>query len=1013
MNRLWIVWLALFALCAVQAACGSTNNSPADAGDADGVVSDGADGADGDGVADTDGVEEADQGPVELKVSAVLPSRGPVQGGTWVSIMGAGFIRGVGESAFDARDVTRVYFGDNSALDIEVVRDDMLSVRTPPGPAGRVKVRVENPNGRAEITEAFEYYDVVFVDNFGPRHLPAVGGTRFTLEGANLVGENLLLLGNRACAGLTVEGGTRIDCWTPALAPGPADLELVNRNGRMKFYHALQIHPRPVLESVYPPAAPAAGGTTVQIRGSALEKDCNVWFGEKMASSVFVDESLLQADVPPGEAGPVDVEVRCPAESARLERAFFYLDQPQGRLRLQAVIPAFGIAGESNKVFLVGEGFSSGLDDAAFAGFSASAISVVDDRLAQVVLPELEAGEYDVTVRRGAESDILLAAYRMLEKLQLEKISPAEGPATGGTEVTLEGEGFSPQVEIYFGGVPVTSWEMLSARQLKVRTPPGSEGVVPVVVKDRWRRAELAAGFQYRSPLGIVRVEPDSGAQAGGTFVTIYGRGLRPGVRVWFGSSEGKVIEVLHAAALTARTPRGEPGEVAVRAEVGDEDFSLPGGFSYFDPTNDRGGASGGPLVGSFNLTALDSAWSRYGEPVAGARVVIEEPALTGFTDDRGQITFSGPALVKPVTVTVSKPEYETITVANLNAANLTVYLIPNVSEPVEIKPGEVKLSDVSGRVFGFKDVPWLEKPAGSKMLARVNLTSYSIYGVPPYGGEPQGQAVETDGGSYRFTLRLGNYSFYALYGAYEEESSIFTPALLGLRRSVTVMSEEPLGGQDIILSTPLDQSVPVYLVEPPVGGGEKPVQYGVYASLDLGNDGVIYLDGTKGESSQLMLRHLPQAAADSFLFVALASEGGGYPLSYVLKRQEGSLYPSVNIGPFLGFVRILEPQNNGVWQSGKIEWEALGPEPDLCQMVIFTNEIVSSVLWRVVMPGNKHQVQLPAEVFESLPRAEPLILVVYTADSPRFEFGRFNYGQLSSSRWTAYTVGLANFTLY
>jgi len=55
-------------------------------------------------------------------------------------------------------------------------------------------------------------------------------------------------------------------------------------------------------------------------------------------------------------------------------------------------------------------------------------------------------------------------------------------------------------------------------------------------------------------------------------------------------------------------------------------------------------------------------------------------------------------------------------------------------------------------------------------------------------------------------------------------------------------------------------------------------------------------------------------------------------------------------------------------------------------------------------------EVQLPAELLDVLPTGEPLMLLLYTANSPRFTFDRFNYGQLSSGRWTAYTVNFTSF---
>ncbi len=46
-----------------------------------------------------------------------------------------------------------------------------------------------------------------------------------------------------------------------------------------------------------------------------------------------------------------------------------------------------------------------------------------------------------------------------------------------------------------------------------------------------------------------------------------------------------------------------------------------------------------------------------------------------GLTDNRGQLTFSDPSLVKAQLVTVYKDGYESTTVTAVNAENLTVFI--------------------------------------------------------------------------------------------------------------------------------------------------------------------------------------------------------------------------------------------------------------------------------------------------------------------------------------------------
>jgi hypothetical protein len=346
----------------------------------------------------------------------------------------------------------------------------------------------------------------------------------------------------------------------------------------------------------------------------------------------------------------------------------------------------------------------------------------------------------------------------------------------------------------------------------------------------------------------------------------------------------------------------------------------------------------------------------------------------------------------------------------NLNAANLTVYMYPNEREPVEQQPWQVKTCDLSGRVFGFKDIPGLPVGPDIEHKAFANLTSWSIYAVPPYGSIPYyyAQPIEQDGDSYEYTLRLGTYSVYALFGAYDTVTEQFTPALLGVRRAIRLPNEDPVEGQDIVLSTYLDQSVPVHLEDPPTGAD---VLYGSYVSLDLGRDGVIYLSQDTGTSIDMVLQNLPSASSNSFIFVGTASTGGGYPISYTFRRQEGDVGEGVTLGPFLDFTEIIEPQYGAELKDGKFSWTLGAPQPELIEILVRTNELMPNTLWRVVLPGDATEVTLPEELIGLLPQGEPLMFLIYTADSPRFSFDRFNYSQLSTGRWTSYTVNLSMFT--
>jgi len=93
-----------------------------------------------------------------LSVLGVLPSRGGISGGTFVTVSGTGFAGGVAS----------VVFGQLPASSVVVVSDNQITLRTPIGPPGITDVAVTKGVDTATATGAFTYFDPTFL----------VGGTR-------------------------------------------------------------------------------------------------------------------------------------------------------------------------------------------------------------------------------------------------------------------------------------------------------------------------------------------------------------------------------------------------------------------------------------------------------------------------------------------------------------------------------------------------------------------------------------------------------------------------------------------------------------------------------------------------------------------------------------------------------------------------------------------------------------------------------------------------------------------
>jgi len=78
----------------------------------------------------------------------------------------------------------------------------------------------------------------------------------------------------------------------------------------------------------------------------------------------------------------------------------------------------------------------------------------------------------------------------------VKSISPASGPAAGGTEVTITGFGFRYAQDVFFGSTAASSFRVYSDTQIKAVSPAGS-GTVDVTVTTLNGTSDTIADDQF------------------------------------------------------------------------------------------------------------------------------------------------------------------------------------------------------------------------------------------------------------------------------------------------------------------------------------------------------------------------------------------------------------------------------------------------------------------------------------------------------------------------------------
>lgn len=627
--------------------------------------------------------------------------------------------------------------------------------------------------------------------------------------------------------------------------------------------------------------------------------------------------------------------------------------------------------------------------------------------------------------------------------LTLARVVPDHGPFTGGNTVVLRGSGFTDESQVTFGGrnVQPADHRLIDSRRLSVVVPAGEVGPADVAITVGGTTVLLENGYTYDA----IAVEPNSGAVAGGTFVTIIGMGtsFQEGDRVLFGRSPCSDVEVVSATRINCRTPPMSAGTVDVVVQGAGAPLSAPDAYTYFDSSDPfSGGLGGGPLAGSVNLTVLDGMT---GMPVADAFAILGEDLGTehqGLTDTLGQITFSGPDIVAPSTIHVAKHCYERTSFVAFDARDVTVFLIPWMDPMCGMgspPPGGGRGRNgafVEGQLvwlrdFGSGPAEWFNVPpprAGWVRAAYVYTTQASLSlpnPDPSLGGSWQRVLEEAPGSRgypYSVFARPAGLAVYALAGLEETSTGRFVPYVMGVTRNVLAGPGETVPDVDIYMDIPLDHYVEVQLTDLPASVGRFPDRFRLQANIDLAGEGVIVrdvqgqeYDVLRGRDASRPFRFMAQPA----LFGSLADgryriEAGwftgdfdGQPYTVAVERGITAVDSIVTIGGFLGIPQATAPANGDRLPADRVfRWSADGPDPSFHVVVVIGAD--GNPAWRMFVPGDVREA--PAPDFSSIPELRDMPIgfltwAVFSITLPGFDFDQLRYGDLNDAFWTRWAV--------
>ena len=365
--------------------------------------------------------------------------------------------------------------------------------------------------------------------------------------------------------------------WAPLNASGQWVMQVVT-------FKAAGVSTVPFVHSVTPNSGAIAGGTAVTITGIDFATGATVTFGGVAATNVVVvNSTTITATTPAGSgAGAVTVTVtNSGGQSGGLASAFAYVAPPT----VSAVSPNSGSVTGGTAVTITGTNFATGAT-VTFGASAATNVVVVSTTQITATTPAQSAGAVSVTVTNpGSQIGSLTNGFTYVVQPTVSSVTPNHGPIAGGTAVTIAGTNFAAGATVTFGSASATNVVVVNSTTITATSPAGSAGSVTVTVTANGQSGSLASAFAYITQATVSSILPNIGPIAGGTAVTITGANFAAGATVTFGGAAATNVVIVSSTSITATTPAGAVGVVAVTVtNIGASSGSLANGFSYYVP---------------------------------------------------------------------------------------------------------------------------------------------------------------------------------------------------------------------------------------------------------------------------------------------------------------------------------------------------------------------------------------------------------------------------------------------
>lgn len=526
-------------------------------------------------------------------ISSVSPGLGSSNGGDTVTITGTNFDTTNGIQSVTLNGAACAVSPNPPTSSTEITCTSGAGT----GGLGDVVVTNNDADSQsATLSNGWIYIDPPTVASVNVSNGPASGGTtvRITGTGFQSGGGLSASIGSYPCASTTYVDANNVDCVTGVGVAGPFQVSVTNFDGQTgtSAGNLFTYDPPPDAVSTNRTYSRLSGGTSISITGSSFVTTPTVSI-EGDACVVTLDSATsITCTLPAKAAGTYDITVTNPdGQTDTLTDEITYIPAPTVGGAAPSII---GTAGGG--IIISGSDFVGTVSVTVNGTACASPVVGGGGTTISCTAPALAAGSYTVAMTNGDDDNqtgSLASAITYVASPTISGggISPANGPITGSTPITITGTNFTnaPLPVVSVGGSLCTGVTVTGTTQIDCTTPSGTAGAQDVVITQYGSISVTeTGGFTYDPPPTVDSVSPVVGPASGSTAITITGTGFQNApTSITVGGVACTGIGFNSATEVTCTTggsgPTGSASDIIVTnldGQVG----SGSGLFTYLDP---------------------------------------------------------------------------------------------------------------------------------------------------------------------------------------------------------------------------------------------------------------------------------------------------------------------------------------------------------------------------------------------------------------------------------------------